>query len=96
MTNMADLTNKLGDIWRYGAWHPAQSHLLWLRIEISATNAAKGGSTRGSRALLSRAAERSAFVHLRIGEVNERRCADGVSFESCEAGTNGSIDLRVL
>ena len=85
---MADLANKLGDIWRYGGWHPAQSHSLWLQIEISATNAAKGGATRGSRELLTRAAERSTFVHLRIGEVNERRCADGVSFESGEAGTN--------
>lgn len=90
---MPDLANKLGDIWGYGGWHPAQSHLLWLHIEISAANAAKGGATRGSRELLSRAAERSTFVHLRIGEVDERRCAYGFSFESGEAGTNRSIDL---
>ena len=85
---MPDLSNKLGDVRRYGGWHPAQSHSSWLQIEISPTKAAQGGSTRGSRELLSRAAERSTFVHLRIGEVNERRCADGVSFESGEAGTN--------
>ena len=90
---MADLANKLGDIWRYGGWHPAQSHSLWLQIEISATNAAKGGATRGSRELLTRAAERSTFVHLRIGEVDEHSSAYVVSFESGEACANRPINL---